>query len=256
MFGDVVGRVGRHAMTHHLPKLMKEHEPDFVIANGENAAGGFGITSDTALPLFNSGVDVITLGNHVWAQRDVAELLDREPRIIRPANVPPGLPGRGSNVFTTKTGIKIGVINLLGRTFMIPVDDPFRTADAHIAEISEQTNIIIIDFHAEATSEKGALAWDLDGKVSAVIGTHTHIPTCDSTILPNGTAFQTDAGMVGPRDSVLGMKVETVVQRFRTQMQNKFEVAGGPAVINGVVIEIDESTGHAESIERIRIVEN
>jgi metallophosphoesterase (TIGR00282 family) len=255
MLGDVIGRTGRYAVSHHLPKLTEEYHPDVIIANGENAAGGLGITRDTALPLFAAGIDVITLGNHVWAQRGTGEFLNEDPRVIRPANVPPGLPGRGGAVFQTKTGGKIGVINLLGRTFMEPMDDPFRAADVLIAEIRQETPVIIVDMHAEATSEKGAMAWYLDGRVSAVLGTHTHIPTCDERILPKGTAFITDIGMVGPYDSILGMKVEIVLEKFLTQVKQKIDVAKGPAIIGGVVIDADDETGRAQSISRIKIVE-
>lgn len=253
MLGDVVGKPGRRAVSQHLPILVEEHQPDIVIANGENAAGGLGITKETALPLFDSGVDVITMGNHVWAQRGTGDLLDREPRIIRPANLPPGLPGVGAGKFTARNGIKVGVINLLGRTFMQPIDDPFRAADTLIEELRVECSVILIDFHAEATSEKGALAWALDGVVSAVVGTHTHVPTCDERVLPGGTAFITDVGMVGVKDSILGMKVQTVVQNFRTQIKQKFELADGPAVLRGVVIDVDETTGHARSISRVSV---
>lgn len=257
MLGDVVGKPGRNAVSRHLPKLLGEHQPDFVIANGENAAGGIGITLDTALPLFDAGVDTITLGNHVWAQQGMDGLFSREPRIIRPANLPPGLPGNGAGVFPTKDGMgRVGVINLLGRTFMVAVDDPFRAADAAVSELARETPVIIVDMHAEATSEKGAIAWDLRGRVSAVLGTHTHVPTCDERILPGGTAFVTDVGMVGPRDSILGMKVEAVIHGFRTQMKQRFEVASGPSVLSGVLVEVDDDTGQARSIERIRVEES
>lgn len=256
MLGDIVGRPGRNAVSQHLPRLIKEHQPEVVIANGENAAGGLGINRNTALPLFDAGVNVITLGNHVWAQQGIEELLDSELRIIRPANLPPGLPGRGFGVFKTKAGNKIGVMNLLGRTFMDPVDDPFRAADAALDEILPETPIIIVDMHAEATSEKAALAWYLDGRASAVLGTHTHIPTCDERVLPNGTAFVTDIGMVGPRDSILGMNVDVIVERFRTQMKQKFEVATGPAILSGVIIDVDNQTGRAASISRVTVIED
>ena len=255
MLGDVVGKPGRRALSQHLPELLDEHRPDIVIANGENLAGGLGITKDSALPLFAAGVDVITLGNHVWAQKEAEGFVAEESRIIRPANLPPGLPGRGAGVFLAKNGCKVGVINLLGRTFMLPVDDPFRAADALIDEISSDTPVIVVDMHAEATSEKGAVGWYLDGRVSAVIGTHTHIPTCDERILPKGTAFITDIGMVGPRDSILGMEVETVVENFRMAMRHRFEVAGGPAVVCGVILEAEDETGRAASISRIQIRE-
>lgn len=256
MLGDIVGKPGRNAVGKHLPRLIEEHKPDFIIANGENAAGGLGINRATANPIFAAGVDVITLGNHVWAQRGIEDLLEDEPRLIRPENLPPGLPGRGFKLFTAKSGVKIGVMNLLGRTFMEPVDDPFRAADAAIEEMQQQTRIIIVDMHAEATSEKAALAWHLDGRVSAVLGTHTHVPTCDDRILPNGTAFITDIGMVGPYNSILGLNVEKIVERFRTQMKQKFEVAEGPAVVNGVILDVGNMTGRASSISRVTILED
>jgi len=259
--GDVNGRPGRRAVADHLPDLKKAYGVDFVIANGENAAGGVGISKDTALPLFAAGVDVITLGNHVWAQRGVEEFLNEDPRVIRPANLPSGLAGRGAGVFNAVIDnnpdkvVKVGVINLLGRVFMEPVDDPFKTADKLIEEMKDQAKIIIVDMHAEATSEKGAIAWYLDGRVSAVLGTHTHVPTCDERVLPRGTAFITDVGMVGARDSILGMKVDAVVNKFLTMMKQKHEVGSGPAVLSGVVLEIDSETGRAISIDRISVIE-
>jgi hypothetical protein len=256
MLGDVVGKPGRQAVTQHLPGLVAEHKPDIVIANGENAAGGLGITKDTALPLFAAGVHVITLGNHVWAQHGTQEFLEEEPRVIRPANLPPGLPGRGHGVFGTSGGGKVGVVNLLGRLFMQPVDDPFRTADAVLDMVRAQTPVIVVDMHAEATSEKAAVAWYLDGRVSAVIGTHTHVQTCDERILPNGTAFVTDIGMVGPMQSILGVKVQTVLANFQTLMKHKHEVSSGPAIVCGVVVDVDAGTGLATSISRVAVEED
>lgn len=255
MLGDVVGRPGRHAVGKYLPGLIDERRPDIIIANGENSAGGLGITKDTALPLFDAGVDVITLGNHIWAQSGMNEFLQDEMRVIRPANLPPGLPGRGGGVFKTRSGAKIGIINLLGRIFMEPVDDPFRAADVLIEEISQQTPVIIVDMHAEATSEKGAMGWYLDGRVSAVFGTHTHVPTCDERILPGGSAFITDIGMVGPLNSILGVKTEAVIEKFRMTTKQRFEVASGPSVVCGVALDVDDKTGKAKSIDRFRIVE-
>jgi metallophosphoesterase (TIGR00282 family) len=256
MLGDVVGRPGRQAVARYLPQLVKEHRPDIVVANGENAAGGLGISRDTALPLFAAGVEVITLGNHVWAQKGAEELYRDDERVIRPANLPPGLAGRGGGVFKTRSGAKLGVINLLGRTFMEPMDDPFRAADIIIEEIRQETPVILVDMHAEATSEKGALAWYLDGRVSAVVGTHTHVATCDERILPKGTAFLTDVGMVGPRDSILGVKIDAVLEKFLKQTRLRFEVADGPVIMNGVVLEVDDDTGRASSISRISVVED
>lgn len=256
MLGDIVGKPGRKAVGEYLPGLIAEHQPDFIIANGENAAGGLGINRTTAAQIFEAGVDVITLGNHVWAQRGIEELLMDEPRLIRPKNLAPGLPGRGHGVFTAKSGEKIGVMNLLGRTFMEPVDDPFRAADAAIEEMMKEAKVIIVDMHAEATSEKAALAWYLDGRVSAVLGTHTHVPTCDGRVLPNGTAFVTDLGMVGPYNSILGLSVESIVERFRTQTKQKFEVAEGPTVLNGAILDVDNTTGRTSAISRVTIIED
>lgn len=255
MIGDVVGKAGRRAVSVLLPKLKQELDPDIIIANGENAAGGLGLTRDTALSLFAFGIDVITLGNHTWAKKDVADFMDKEPRIIRPANYPPGAPGRGYGIFTTQSGAKVGVINLLGRIFMDPVDCPFRTADDVVEAMQDETDVVIVDIHAEATSEKAALGWHLDGRVSAVLGTHTHVQTSDQRVLPCGTAFITDVGMVGPKNSILGLDVQTVVTKFITRLPNRFEPAEGPAVLSAVSIEIDDATGLAVGIERISIRE-
>ncbi len=253
MLGDIVGKPGRHAVSEHLPGLLDELGPDITIANAENAAGGSGITPDTALPLFDAGVDVMTLGNHAFTQRDGEKFIDSEPRVIRPANYPTGVPGRGYGVFDTRNGSKLGVVNLLGRTFMLPLDNPFSVADAALSEINKATPLVLVDFHAEATSEKGAFAWNFDGRVSAVVGTHTHVPTCDERVLPKGTAFITDVGMVGPRDSILGVKPELVIEHFRRQLKLRAEVAHGPAVLNAVMIEVDDQSGHASSIKRVTI---
>lgn len=220
-----------------------------VIVNGENAAGGLGITRPTAAALFSAGADVITLGNHTFAKRDVASYLSEEPRILRPANYPPGVLGSGWGVFEASTGDKVAVVNLMGRTFMDAIDCPFRTIDAILGELDAK--IIIVDMHAEATSEKKALGWYLDGRVSAVLGTHTHVQTSDERVLPRGTAYLTDVGMTGVVDSVLGMAPSAVLSRFLTQAPGKFELAEGPTSLSGAVIEIDAETGMANSIERI-----
>jgi len=255
MLGDVVGRPGREAVSRYLPGMIDDYEPDFILANGENLAGGLGITNETALPLFESGVDVITLGNHVWAQRQSENFIATEPRVIRPANLPPEVPGRGAGVFNTRSGRLVGVINLLGRIFMTPVDDPFRAADEVVSRLKSETPIIVVDFHAEATSEKAALAWDLDGRVSAVLGTHTHVQTSDDRLLPRGTAFITDVGMVGPYDSILGLKPDVVISNFRLQMKPKVEIASGSVVVCGVLVDVDDESGMAVSISRLRIIE-
>ncbi|MCL6520034.1 MAG: TIGR00282 family metallophosphoesterase [Armatimonadetes bacterium] len=250
--GDIVGRPGREAVSQLLPALREEYSPDFIVANGENAAGGMGITKETAAEVFQSGVDVVTLGNHVWSKKEVYTYLDEEQRLLRPANYPVGAPGRGWNIYLTKSGIRIGVINLCGRIFMENLEDPFRTADAILLEIGQHTNLIFIDFHAEVTSEKSALGWYLDGRVTGVLGTHTHVQTADERILPGGTAFISDVGMTGPIDSVIGVKKELIISRFITQMPTKFEIAEGKAMLSAVLVEADCSTGQALSVTRIQ----
>lgn len=248
--GEVVGRSGRKALHIFLANLKKI---DFLIANAENAAGGFGLTPKVADELFSLGINCLTLGNHAWSKKEGTELISNEPRILRPANYPPGVPGRGANVYLTKAGTKVGVINLMGRIFMEPIDSPFEIGKRIVEEIREKTPIIIVDFHAEATSEKEALVNFLDGKVSAVIGTHTHIQTADERILPQGTAYITDVGMTGPIDSIIGVKKEQVLHRFLLNTPVKFEVADGPAVVCAIFLEIDTKTGKALSIKRERI---
>ena len=243
--GDIVGSCGRRAVTRIVPALREERSLDYVVANGENSAGGRGITSAIAEELFGCGVDIISGGNHTFQLRDVYGYLDDEPRILRPYNYPPGTPGHG----IARAG-RLTVINLIGRVFMgADYDDPFRAALAAIAEVPEDS-LVLIDFHAEATSEKQALAWYLDGKVAAFIGTHTHVPTADQRLLPAGTAYCSDAGMCGARDSVIGDDRHAVVSRFLTQMPTRLPAAEGPAVVNGLVIEIDETSGRATAIER------
>ena len=250
--GDIVGSPGREAIKKLLPGLIKEHSLDFVVANAENVAGGSGITLRTAEDLFASGVDVLTSGDHIWKRSEIFELLNTEKRILRPLNFPSSSPGQGSSVFKTKTGKNVGVINVNGRVFMDPLECPFKTSLKAAEELSKETNIIIVDMHAEATSEKVALGWYLDGKVSAVLGTHTHIQTADEKILPKGTAYITDAGMTGPYDSVIGRKVEDVLQRFLTLLPTRFEVAESNIQLHGVLLDIDNKTGRAVSIERVQ----
>jgi len=250
--GDIVGSPGRKAVNKLLPGLKEEYSLDFVIANAENASGGSGIVPKVAEELFNSGVDVITSGDHIWKKSEIYELLGREKRILRPVNFPASSPGKGSGIFKTKKGEKIGVINVNGRVFMEALDCPFKTTLGAQKELVGETKMIIVDIHAEATSEKVALGWYLDGKVSAVLGTHTHIQTADERILPQGTAYLTDAGMCGPYDSVIGRKVENVLERFITGLPVRFEVAEGNIQLCGVVLDIDEKTGKARSIERIQ----
>ncbi len=253
MLGDLVGKSGREAAQTMLPTLREMYAPHFVIVNGENAAAGMGITAEITRDLLQSGVDVITLGNHTWNKRDVAAVLDREPRLLRPANYPAGTPGRGAGIFLADNGIKVAVANLMGRTFMEPLDDPFRLADTILESFRGQAVVSFFDFHAEATSEKTAFGHYLAGRASAVVGTHTHVQTADERLLPGETAYLTDVGMVGPQHSILGMDSETIVRRFITQMPSRFEVAGGPVVLCGVVIDIDSGSGRATGIERIQI---
>lgn len=249
--GDIMGSPGRRAAGKLLEGLRSRLGCDFVIVNGENAAGGLGITVPTATALLGAGADVLTLGNHTFAKRDVAPYLNEEPRIIRPANYPPGAPGRGWGVFETRTGESVAVISLMGRTFMDAIDCPFRAADAVLAEIGSKAKIVVVDMHAEATSEKKAMGWRLDGRVSAVIGTHTHVQTSDERVLPGGTAYMTDVGMTGVRDSVLGLDTGAVIERFLTHVPGKFQLAEGPTCMNAAVIEVDAATGRAISIERV-----
>ena len=251
--GDVVGKPGRRAVATLVPRLRQEREIDFVIANGENSAHGAGLTASTVDALLSSGVEVITSGDHVWDQKEVIEVIERESRLLRPLNYPPAAPGRGSIVVPREGRPSVGVINLIGRVFMAHTDCPFRAAEAEVARMRQQTNIIIVDLHAEATSEKIALGRFLDGRVSAVIGTHTHVATADEQVLPKGTAYISDAGMCGPHDSVLGRDSQAVVRRFLTQMPQRLEVAEGGVALCGVIVGVDESSGRARSIERIRI---
>lgn len=239
-------------MNKLLPKLKEEHFLDFVIANAENSSGGSGITQKTAEELFSSGVDILTSGDHIWKKKEIFELINQEERILRPLNYPSGAPGRGSGVFKTKSGKKIAVINVNGRVFMDALECPFKSVVAVQEELVKETKIIIVDIHAEATSEKVALGWYLDGKVSAVLGTHTHIQTADEKILPQGTAYITDVGMAGPYDSVIGRKVDDVLTRFLTSLPVRFEVAEGNIQLHAVVLDVDDKSGKARSILRIQ----
>lgn len=254
--GDIVGRPGRSIVRSLLPELRKEFSPDIVIANGENAAAGVGITKKIYDELMNYGIDVITMGNHIWDRRDFLPDISSCPNLIRPANYPEGVPGIGYKVFSGSR-VKYGVTNLVGRVFMPCIDCPFRIADSLLLKMKGETPIIIIDFHGEATSEKNALAWFLDGKVSAVIGTHTHIQTADERILPQGTAFITDAGMVGAYDSIIGVQKEQIIKRFWLSIPEHFEPEkNGPGLFNGLIIDIDDKSGKAKEIKRIyRITE-
>lgn len=245
--GDVVGRPGRNAVQALLPKIRKEHGIDFAIVNGENAAGGAGLTADIARELNANGADVVTNGNHVWDQRQFMNDIELLTFAIRPINLAPGNPGRG---WVIERGVL--VVNAIGRTFMAPADDAFRAIDALLDQLGrEAPRVRILDWHAEATSEKVAMGWHLDGRFSAVVGSHTHVPTADARVFPQGTAHVSDTGMVGPRDSVLGIDPAIIVGRFKDGLPRRFEVAGGPVQFNSVVIDVDEATGRARSIERL-----
>ncbi len=245
--GDIIGSPGRRALKELLPGLEKEYGVDFVIANGENVAGGLGLTFNTAEELFNSGVDVITSGNHIWAQKDIIPHLDSQLPVLRPLNYPPGVPGRGWLVFNGK----IVVVNLLGRVFIGSFDCPFRAMDKLLAELEPKPAVIIVDFHAEATSEKMALGRYLDGRVTAVLGTHTHVGTIDAQILPEGTAYVSDIGMTGPLNSIIGDNADDVLSRFLTMIPHRLNVGKGRITLNAILVTADEKTGKATAIERI-----
>ena len=252
MVGDIVGRPGRKAAREYIKKYRKKYKLDLVIANGENAAGGNGITEAVAGELYDAGIDIITMGNHTWDKREILDFIEHEPRLLRPANYPPGTPGRGSTIVRLGNNLHAGIINVAGRVFLPPLDCPFRTAEKLMEEIKTVTPVIIIDFHAEATSEKVAFGWFMDGRVSAVVGTHTHIQTSDERILPRGTGYITDVGMTGPKDSVLGVNKELVIQKFTTLLPVRFEVADGAAQFDALLLDIDEATGKTIKIERIK----
>lgn len=248
--GDVVGEPGRRAVKVLAPRLRAEHNVDVIIANGENSAGGSGITPSTANELFNAGVDIITSGDHLWDQKEVSQLLDKEERFVRPINYPPETPGAGVR-YWQKDWLKVAVVNVQGRTFMPDLENPFRVLQAEIPHVREETKIIFVDCHAEATSEKISIARMLDGQVSAVVGTHTHVQTADEQIFPGGTAFLCDAGFTGPHESVLGREITPVIERFLTNQPRRFAVASQRVLLQGAVVEIDEMTGCATKIQRI-----
>jgi metallophosphoesterase (TIGR00282 family) len=251
--GDIVGKPGRQAIKKGVPQLKKEFAVDLTIANAENAAGGFGITKAIGEELFSLGIDILTSGNHIWDKKEAIEYITMENRLLRPANYPSDVPGHGSIITKTKDGIKVAILNVSGRVFMNDLDSPFTTAKKEIADLKKETNLIMVDFHAEATSEKEAFGYYLDGEVSAVIGTHTHVQTADEQILPNGTAYLTDVGMTGPTDSVIGVKKELVLHRFLTNIPARFETAVGESVLSAVVLDIDPKTGRATAIERVQL---
>jgi len=249
--GDIVGKPGRDLVRRGLTALVDCHHIDIVVANAENAAAGFGITREIGDQLLGWGIDVMTSGNHIWDKKEAIDYIGAEPRLLRPANFPAGVPGNGSYLARSAEGKTVGVINVMGRVFMTAIDDPFVVVAREIDAMRERTRVIFVDFHAEATSEKAAMGWHLDGKVAAVIGTHTHVQTADERILPRGTAFLTDVGMTGPHDSIIGVEVEAALGRFLNAMPSKFETAAGNPRLNAVVIEADERTGLALDIERL-----
>jgi hypothetical protein len=252
--GDIVGGPGRRAVRELVPALIEDYRIDMVIANCENAAAGFGITREIVEELYRCRIDVLTSGNHVWDKKEILEFVEDYETLLRPANYPEGAPGFGSALVPCPSGVQVGVINLVGRVFMRPLDCPFKTAEKEIEKLRRKTKILLVDMHAEATSEKQAMGWFLDGRVSAVIGTHTHVQTADEQILPQGTAYMTDAGMTGPFDSIIGTKKEAVLERFLMQMPNKFDVAKGDVRLQGALITIDEGTGRSLGIERVNLL--
>jgi metallophosphoesterase (TIGR00282 family) len=249
--GDIVGRPGRAAVKRHLSAIRESTCADFIFANAENASGGLGLSAEGAKELLNAGLDLLTGGNHIWKFKDMPSYMAHEERLIRPANFPPGLPGRGVHVLRKPGLPPVAVLNLMGRTYMQPLDCPFRAADEILAGLDEQASDVrvrLVDFHAEATSEKAGLGWHLDGRVTAVLGTHTHVQTNDARLLHHGTAFMTDLGMCGPVDSCLGMSVAPILRKFLTSTPERFEVAGGPVALHGALIDIDAETGRACAI--------
>ncbi len=251
--GDIVGKPGRRAVKELLPLLVGSHGVDLVIANCENAASGFGVTREIVEELYDAHIDILTSGNHIWDKKEVLGFIEDYETLLRPANYPGIVPGKGSVLMPTAAGDYVGVLNLAGRIFMSPMDCPFVTAKREITRLKAKTNVIIVDMHAEATSEKKALGWYLDGEVSAVLGTHTHVQTADDEILPGGTAYISDVGMTGPFDSVIGIKKDTVIEKFLTQMPNRFDVAKGDIRLQGVLLDIDTQSGRARAIERISV---
>ena len=251
--GDIMGEPGRKTVARLVPRLVEERGIDLVIGNAENAAGGFGVTPDIARELFKVGVHVLTSGNHIWDKKEIIPYIKDEPRLLRPANYPSGVPGAGSVVVTTANGEKVGVLQLMGRVSMPTLDCPFRVGRREVDALRREVRTIIVDMHAEATSEKMAMGWYLDGDVSGVFGTHTHVQTADERIFPKGTAYLTETGMTGPTESVIGITKEIAIEKFLTQMPRRFEVAPGPCLLSAVLLEVDGAVGQAVSIERLRI---
>lgn len=253
--GDIMGEPGRRAVGRMVPRVVSQRQVDVVIGNGENVAGGFGITPELAEELFEMGLSVITTGNHAWDKKEILDYFPREPRLLRPANYPAGVPGNGSYVVETPGGEKLGVLQLMGRAYMPTLDCPFQVAKREVAKLKRETAAVLVDMHAEATSEKMAMGHYLDGDVIAVVGTHTHVQTADEQILPKGTAYLTDIGMTGPLHGVIGVKKELAIEKFLTGMPKRFEVASGPTVFCAALIEVDAQLGKAISIERIRVID-
>ena len=251
--GDIFGKPGREIVRRAVPALVEQEALDFVIANVENSAAGFGVTGDIADTILGYGVDAMTTGNHVWDKKEVLDYIPRQPKLLRPANFPAGTPGRGSYVGQTRSGEPIGVVNVMGRIFMQPLDDPFAIVLKEIDAMRAKARVIIVDFHAEATSEKVAMGWHLDGRATAVFGTHTHVQTADERILPKGTAYLTDAGMTGPHDSIIGVATEVALGRFLNSMPVRFESATGPGRLNAVIVSADLATGRATGLERLNL---
>jgi metallophosphoesterase (TIGR00282 family) len=251
--GDVIGRPGRRVLREMLPQIQRERLIDFTIANGENLAGGFGIIPEKFHEMENFHVDLVTTGNHIWDRKEIVPFLDHTDRLLRPLNYPPGTPGRGYTVVPAATGVYIGVLNLQGRVFMPNIDCPFRAAEAAIEELRRKTPVVFVDFHAEATSEKVAMGRFLDGKVTAVFGTHTHVQTADDQVLPGGTAYITDLGMTGAHESVIGMEVEGSIRKFLTAMPGKLNPENRGLRLNGLVVEVDPETGRALAVERLNL---
>jgi len=251
--GDVIGKPGRKALARLLPRLVDEHRADYVIVNVENAAGGFGVTADVLDELDELPIHCMTSGNHIWDKKEVGDLFEREPRLLRPANYPAGNPGRGVHVGETAAGIPVATVNLEGQVFLKNVDSPFTSADRLLGELAGKAKVVFVDFHAEATSEKQALGVYLDGRVSAVVGTHTHVPTADERVLPGGTAFLTDAGMTGPYEGIIGFRADKVLDRFLLQTPTTFEVAKRDVRLAAAVVDVDEATGRARGIQRLLV---
>jgi 2',3'-cyclic-nucleotide 2'-phosphodiesterase len=253
MIGDIVAKPGRKLVEMHLPSLIEQYKLDFVVANVENIAHGFGVTPETADELLRMGADVLTSGNHIWDKKEIIEYIQSENRLLRPANYPKIAPGKGHILVLSRKGFKVGVLNVQGRVFMGPSEDPFSIAQDLVEQLRKETPIILVDMHGEASSEKQAMGWFLDGKVTAVCGTHTHVPTADQRILPGGTAYVTDIGMTGPYDSIIGVEKDQIIQKFLDQIPIRFEPAKENPILQAILVEVDANSGHAQKIQRITV---